>query len=100
MDLRISSAGEFCLFSRGPFFTFRPIFAHFGRFWWISGAIFPFFDVFSVFGDGILARRMRPCTIGHPEMVLKRANWAPKVSLVQTVDLGARTLGFLGPNRL
>jgi hypothetical protein len=38
---------------------------------------FLIWDTFSNSRYGILARRKRPCTIAHPETVLKRANWAP-----------------------
>jgi hypothetical protein len=54
-------------------------------------ADFSVFRFFSIFGDGILARRSRPCVVAHRKRVLKPRNWAPEVAgfydFVQLVDL-------------
>jgi hypothetical protein len=59
-ELRIWRAGEFCLVSRGSFFTFRAIFHLFGQFWSIFRVDFSFFRFFRSPRDGILAPRMAP----------------------------------------
>jgi hypothetical protein len=66
---------EFCLFSRGSFFTFRSIFHPFGPFRPFLGPDFSVFLFFSIFDDGILAPRMGPCTIAHREKVLRYNVW-------------------------
>jgi hypothetical protein len=68
-----------------------------GRFREFSGPIFPFFVVFSIPGDGILAPRMGPCTIGHRKRVLKPRNWAPKLTVFYFVYLGIKPLVSLAP---
>jgi hypothetical protein len=61
--------------SRGSFFTFRSIFHPFGPFRPFLGPDFSVFCFFSIFGDGILARRNPPCVSGHAKTVLKQDDW-------------------------
>jgi hypothetical protein len=68
---KISRMSSISLFDRGCFGHFGSIFTDSGRFRPVFWPIFPFFVLFSTWTHGILASKMRPCTIGHPRIVLR-----------------------------
>lgn len=82
---------SFCLFCGRCFLRFWSIFARFGQFRPNFRPDFSFFHFFSVFDDGILERRMRPCTYTHPTSSFPYTHWAhldPEKSLTEEVLAG------------
>jgi hypothetical protein len=69
---KISRMSSISLFDRGCFGHFRVIFEDFGQFRPVFWPIFPFFVLFSTWTHGILASKMRPCTIGHAKTIIKQ----------------------------
>jgi hypothetical protein len=86
--------------SRGSFFDFWADFHPFSQFRGFLDPIFLFFAVFSIPRCGILDPRSQPCVVAHPEQELKRANWAPKVTIFIFVYLGIKPLVSFSPIRV
>jgi hypothetical protein len=72
LPIALMMEGLKVLISRALFFSFRAIFGRFSIFRSFLGPDFPFFVIFETRNDGILARRMRPCTTAHHRIVLKQ----------------------------
>jgi hypothetical protein len=87
--LKISPAGEFCLFSRGPFFSFRAIFRGFSQFRGFSGTDFSLFRFSSKFGTRYTRKLISRLYYCPSENCFKAGQLGPKGSrFVQTVDWG------------